>query len=107
MLFGKVITSGRIVSSKLFAFHIRTMSVKSTFLQIDELGEPDKVLKLCEAQLNSPKDNEILVKMIAAPINPAIINIIQGMNVHEIKTHGNIKNFSFFFCLVLLNRKIW
>lgn len=79
MLLGKVITSGRTVSSKLFAVPIRTMSVKSKFLQIDELGDPEKVLKICEAQLDAPKDNEILAKMIAAPINPAIINIIQGM----------------------------
>lgn len=78
MLIQKVVTNGRIGSSKLFALHIRTMSVKSTFLQIDELGEPDKVLKKCETQLDSPKDNEVLVRMLASPINPAIINIIQG-----------------------------
>lgn len=80
MLFQKVITSGRIISSKLSSLNIRTMSVKSTFLQIDELGEPDKVLKKCETQLDSPKDSEVLVKMLASPINPAIINIIQGIN---------------------------
>lgn len=54
------------------------MSVKSTFLQIDELGEPDKVLKKLDAQLDGPQDNEVLVKILAAPINPAVINIIQG-----------------------------
>lgn len=100
MLFGRVFTSGRSVSSKLFASNIRMMSVKSTFLQIDELGEPDKVLKICEAQLNSPKDNEILVKMIASPINPAIINIIQGnMNVIEIvsKQRKFSSHFSFIY----------
>lgn len=94
MLLGKVITSGRIVSSKLFALSVRTMSVKSKFLQIDELGDPEKVLKICEAQIDVPKDNEVLVKMIAAPINPAIINIIQGMNVRN-KLYQNINNFSF------------
>lgn len=79
-MFQKVILGGRIATlSKSFASQIRAMSVKSTFLQIDELGEPEKVLKKCETQLNSPKDNEILVKMLASPINPAIINIIQGM----------------------------
>lgn len=83
MLLGKVIANGKIVSSKLFALPIRTMSVKSKYLQIDELGDPEKVLKICEAPLNAPKDNEILVKMIAAPINPAIINIIQGTSDHK------------------------
>lgn len=56
------------------------MSVKSTFLQIDELGEPHKVLKKCETQLDSPKANEVLVKILASPINPAVINIIQGIS---------------------------
>lgn len=78
-MFQKVILGGRIALPKLFASHIRTMSIKSTFLQIDEVGDPEKVLKKCETQLNSPNDNEILVKMLASPINPAIINIIQGM----------------------------
>lgn len=54
------------------------MSVKSTFLQIDQVGDPEKVLKKVEAQLDAPKENEVLVKMLAAPINPAVINIIQG-----------------------------
>lgn len=54
------------------------MSVKSTFLQIEELGDPQKVLKKCETQLDAPKENEVLVKILVAPINPAAINIIQG-----------------------------
>lgn len=73
-----VIRGGRAVLPIQFGLHIRAMSVKSTFLQIDEVGEPEKVLKKRETQLNSPKPNEILVKMLASPINPAIINIIQG-----------------------------
>lgn len=54
------------------------MSVKSTFLQIDQVGDPEKVLKKVEAQLDGPKENEVLVRMLAAPINPANIIIIQG-----------------------------
>lgn len=95
-MFQKVVTGGRIALPKLFAFQIRTMSVKSTYLQIDELGEPDKVLKKCETQLDSPKDNEILVKMLASPINPAIINIIQGTTKFSIKTN---KNFFYHYIL--------
>lgn len=79
MLSRKIITNSKIGIPKLLSANIRSMSVKSTFLQIDELGEPHKVLKKCEAQLDTPKDNEVLVKMLASPINPAIINIIQGM----------------------------
>lgn len=77
MLYRNIIAGGRIVE-KLLPINARSMSVKSVFLQIEELGEPDKVLKKCEVQLNSPKDNEVLVKMLAAPINPAVINIMQG-----------------------------
>lgn len=78
MLFQKALTTSKICLPKLLSANIRSMSVKSTFLQVDELGDPDKVLKKCEAQLDSPKDNEVLVKMLASPINPAMINIIQG-----------------------------
>lgn len=78
MLLQKVITNSKIVFPKLTVANVRSMSVKSTFLQIDELGDPDKVLKKCESQLDVPKDNEVLVKMLASPINPAVINIIQG-----------------------------
>lgn len=78
MLLQKVILNSRIIFPKLTLANIRSMSVKSTFLQIDELGDPDKVLKKCDAQLDAPKDNEVLVKMLASPINPAVINIIQG-----------------------------
>ena len=78
MLSQKLISSGKIGLSKLLTANLRSMSVKSTFLQIDELGDPDKVLKKVEAQLDAPKENEVLVKILAAPINPANIIIIQG-----------------------------
>lgn len=79
MLYQKIIQNGKIILPKLYSPNIRAMSVKSTFLQIEELGEPHKVLKKCETQLDSPKDNEVLVKILATPINPAAINIIQGI----------------------------
>lgn len=80
MFYQKLISGSKIcVSNLLLSANIRLMSVKSVFLQIDELGEPHKVLKRCETKLDSPKDNEILVKILAAPINPAVINIMQGI----------------------------
>lgn len=80
MLHQKVLTTGRLHLTKFLSTNIRSMSVKSTFLQIDELGEPHKVLKKCETELDSPKENEVLVKILASPINPAVINIIQGIS---------------------------
>lgn len=61
-----------------FSTLIRSMSVKSTYLQFDDFGDPEKVVKKFETTLNSPKGKEVLVKVLAAPINPADINIIQG-----------------------------
>lgn len=79
MLLRKIAASPKIFYSKKLLSSVRLMSVKSTFLKIDEHGEPHKVLKKCEVQLDSPADDEVLVKMLVAPINPAIINIIQGI----------------------------
>lgn len=56
----------------------RSMSVKTTFLQCDEFGPPEKVLRIRSTELKAPADNEVLVKVLVSPINPADINIIQG-----------------------------
>jgi NADPH:quinone reductase-like Zn-dependent oxidoreductase len=39
---------------------------------------PSTVLQKCEEQIPDSKADEILVKTLAAPINPADINTIQG-----------------------------
>lgn len=56
----------------------RSLTVNCKYLQFDEFGDPDKVVKKYETTLETPKPNEVLVKILAAPINPADINIIQG-----------------------------
>ncbi|XP_023241791.1 enoyl-[acyl-carrier-protein] reductase, mitochondrial-like [Centruroides sculpturatus] len=43
-----------------------------------EYGEPLKVVKKEEQSLKKLEGNEVLIKMLAAPINPADINMIQG-----------------------------
>lgn len=55
------------------------MSVCAKSLKFSEYGEPTDVLKLVEEKLDSPKDKQVLVRILAAPINPADINTIQGM----------------------------
>lgn len=57
---------------------IQTMSVKASFLQCHEFGPPEKVLQIREREVKAPEDNEVLVKILVAPINPADINVIQG-----------------------------
>jgi len=43
-----------------------------------EYGDPVKVVELQPEQINSVQGNEVLVKMLAAPVNPADINTIEG-----------------------------
>lgn len=43
-----------------------------------ENGEPEKVLRLEERELPPLAENQVLVKVKAAPINPADINVLQG-----------------------------
>lgn len=56
----------------------RSMSVLSTYLKYSEYGEPTSVIKKGEETLAEPKNNEVLLKILAAPVNPADINVIQG-----------------------------
>jgi mitochondrial enoyl-[acyl-carrier protein] reductase / trans-2-enoyl-CoA reductase len=56
----------------------RQMSARALVLRYAEYGEPEKVVEKCEETLASPKADEILVRTLAAPINPADINTIQG-----------------------------
>ncbi|KAH8420998.1 hypothetical protein KR222_001596 [Zaprionus bogoriensis] len=56
----------------------RHMSVVAKSLKYTQHGEPQDVLQLVEDKLANPKDQQVLVKILAAPINPADINTIQG-----------------------------
>lgn len=56
----------------------RYMSVVSSYLKYTQYGEPVSVIKKYEETLEAPKNNEVLLKILAAPVNPADINVIQG-----------------------------
>lgn len=56
----------------------RQYSVKVTKLVYSDYGDPVKVVHKEEETLDGLKPNEILIKMLAAPVNPADINTIQG-----------------------------
>eukprot|EP01112_Ceratiomyxa_fruticulosa_P013155 TRINITY_DN3679_c0_g1_i1.p1 TRINITY_DN3679_c0_g1~~TRINITY_DN3679_c0_g1_i1.p1 ORF type:complete len:354 (-),score=78.73 TRINITY_DN3679_c0_g1_i1:136-1197(-) len=62
------------------ARHFSTSSsVESTVLRYTSNGRASEVLKLeKEAVSTQPKGNQVFVKMLAAPINPADLNIIEG-----------------------------
>ncbi|KAK2147026.1 hypothetical protein LSH36_573g04012 [Paralvinella palmiformis] len=55
--------------------------VKTFEIIYDEHGDPEKVLKAKTRTLPSLKDNAnaVIIKMMAAPVNPADINMIQGV----------------------------
>lgn len=53
--------------------------VVSTELQYAERGAPNAVLKLVDTPLPPPTGSQVLVKFLAAPINPADINMIEGV----------------------------
>lgn len=51
----------------------------SQSLIYSEYGEASKVVKIVNEEIKPPGPNEVTVKMLAAPINPADINTIQGV----------------------------
>lgn len=60
----------------------RAMSSQTaSVLRYTEYGDPLQVLRRHEEPLVPPKDAEVLVKMLLAPINPADINTIQGTHI--------------------------
>lgn len=65
--------------SLISSSNIRKMSVYHGHkLVFSEFGEPLKVIQKQECVTEAPKNNDVVIKMIAAPINPADINTIQG-----------------------------
>ncbi|CAH1639138.1 unnamed protein product [Spodoptera littoralis] len=69
------------IHSKFSLKHTLKGSVRyltSKQLVFSEFGNPSKVLKLEEYKLPDLGPNDVLVRMLAAPVNPADINTIQG-----------------------------
>ncbi|XP_067627556.1 enoyl-[acyl-carrier-protein] reductase, mitochondrial [Eurosta solidaginis] len=68
-----------LLQNPLNSFHFaRTMGIIVKSLKYSKHGEPAEVMEIVEEQLQQPKEKEVLVKILAAPINPADINTIQG-----------------------------
>ncbi|CAH0563454.1 unnamed protein product [Brassicogethes aeneus] len=56
----------------------RLLSTQPSKLVYSEYGDPIKVIQRANEDISDPKDGEVLIKMLAAPVNPADINTIQG-----------------------------
>lgn len=57
---------------------IRFQSVMASKLLYSEYGDPMRVVQKVKEDLPDVQPEEVLIKMIAAPVNPADINTIQG-----------------------------
>lgn len=49
------------------------------YVEFSSCGQPQDVLQVASAPMPSPAAGELLVEMIAAPINPADVNFVQGV----------------------------
>lgn len=56
-------------------------SLMSKQLVYSEFGDPLHVVKFKECQVPPLGNQDVLVRMMAAPVNPADINTIQGTNI--------------------------
>jgi mitochondrial enoyl-[acyl-carrier protein] reductase / trans-2-enoyl-CoA reductase len=52
--------------------------MKSSVLVHSEYGKPDQVIKLSTYEIDAPKEKQVLIKVLASPINPADINMLEG-----------------------------
>lgn len=54
------------------------MARRCRVVRIHEFGDPASVVRVEEEPLAGPGSGEVLVEMLAAPINPADINVLEG-----------------------------
>lgn len=53
-----------------------------------QFGCPEEVLRVARKRIETPKDNEVLVRMLARPINPSDLIPIRGAYSHRIALPG-------------------
>lgn len=75
---GTIKKLSQLTQNRKVSRNVRQMSVVAHVLKYKEYGEPVKVVQLEEEIIADPKGKEVLVKILAAPVNPADINTIQG-----------------------------
>ena len=57
---------------------VAKFSTAAKSVTYSEHGKITKVLKVTEQNLADPSGSEVLIKMLAAPINPADFNMVRG-----------------------------
>lgn len=54
------------------------------YIELNEFGSPKEVLKIKRKSIEPPEENEVLVRMLARPINPSDLIAISGAYPHRI-----------------------
>lgn len=67
------------IFTALRAFSAAALSPPSTAVVYDQQGPPDSVVRIEELPSVEIKDDDVCVRMLAAPINPSDINRIEGL----------------------------
>lgn len=70
--FNRILGSLSLINKKFY-------SKKAIVLTYSDYGEPIKVISQVEEIIKAPTKNDVVLKMIASPVNPADINMIQGI----------------------------
>ncbi|CAH2092912.1 unnamed protein product [Euphydryas editha] len=84
--FQKLIFNTKYINaSRTVTFHYISRNLMSKSLYYSEFGDPIEVVKFREVEVPPLKSQEVLVRMLAAPVNPADINTIQGKYPVNIK----------------------
>lgn len=52
---------------------------ENSYVVFSQCGQPEDVLEVAVSPAREPQEGEIMVRMLAAPINPADINFVQGV----------------------------
>src|SRR4051794_9634153 len=58
--------------------HVRAEMRNVRAIMIHEYGEPAQVARVETLSVADPRSDEALIEMLAAPINPADLNVIEG-----------------------------
>ncbi|XP_054268559.1 enoyl-[acyl-carrier-protein] reductase, mitochondrial-like isoform X1 [Macrosteles quadrilineatus] len=69
---------GKLVTASML-HQPRYMSIKAQKIELKEFGDPSKVLNLVECTYEEPVKDQVTLKFLLAPVNPADINTVQGV----------------------------
>ena len=79
MLCSRIFSRHSLCQTRLRTVFPMERKVQTYAVTYESFGDPVKVLQAREIDLPKPTSGQVLIKLLAAPINPADINMIQGV----------------------------